>query len=242
MAIDYWQLTRDFKIGDSVQRFAPGTGGFALSPFTGRVTAVHRGLGVIDVQFPYGNERVFPDDVIRVDSRITGWLPPTLDQTYMSWDVAQDRKVNGSQGHWRTTELPSGFHVDLARLWSRGASEVVSYDEMWRRYAAQGAPDTSIRDEVGKFYLVASNLIQLLLQQQVRKEGAYWAASNRQYRATSGDLGSRKPSCPKCGSAMKKATYKMNKGARVRLFACPKDLFLIRQADLVGPTGEPVEW
>jgi hypothetical protein len=241
VAIDYWRLTKDYKKGDSVQRFAPGTGGFALSPFVGRVTAVHPGLGVLDVQFPYGNERVFPDDIIRVDSRITGWLPPTLDQTYMSWDVVKDRQAN-NHNHWRTTELPAGFHVDLARLWSRGASEVGAYDEMWRRYASQGAQDVAIRDEVGKFYLVASNLVQLLLQQTTRKTGAYWAASNRQYRATSGDLGTRKPACPKCGSSMRKATYKMDKGARVKLFACSKDLFLIRQADLVGPTGEPVEW
>lgn len=239
--IDYWQLTRDYKIGDSVQRFAPGTGGFSLSPFVGRVTAVHRGLGVLDVQFPYGNERVFPDDVIRVDARITGWLPPTLDQTYMSWDVVQDRKAN-NRNLWRTTELPPGFHVDLARLWSRGASEVGAYDELWRRYTAHGAQDAAIRDEASKFYLVSSNLVQLLLQQHTRKAGAYWAASNRQYRATSGDIGSRKPACPKCGSSMRKATYKMDKGARVRLFACPKDLFLIRQADLVGPEGEAVEW
>ena len=241
MAIDYWQLTKDFKIGDSVQRFAPGTGGFALSPFVGRVTTVHKGLGVLDVQFPYGNERVFPDDVIRVDSRITGWLPPTLDQTYMSWDVVQDRKAN-ERRLWRTTELPAGFHRDLAKLWSKGASEVAAYDDLWRVYASQGAADEAIRDEVGKFYLVASNLVQLLLRQTTRRTGAYWAASNRQYRATQGDLGTRKPSCPKCGTAMRKTTYKMDKGARVRLFACPKDLFLIRQADLVGPEGEPVEW
>ena len=241
MAIDYWKLTRDYKPGDSVMRYWPGRGGFGLSPFVGRVTTVHRGLGVLDVQFPWGNERVFPDDVVRVDSRITGWLPPTLDQTYMSYDVEQDRKVAGRK-LWRTTELPQGFHKDMAFLWAKGASEVLAYDELWKRYSMQGAQDPAIRDEVKKFYLVASNLVDLRISQHTQKTAAYWASSNRQYRATSGDIDTRKPSCPKCGTSMRKTTYKMDKGARVRLFACPKDLFLIRQADILGPEGEPVEW
>ena len=244
MAIDYWKLTRDFKTGDAVMRYWPGMGGFGLSPFLGRVTAVHRGLGVIDVQFPFGNERVFPDDVIRVEPRIQGWFPPTLDQTYMSQDVIQDRKVAG-QKLWKTTELPQGFHRDMAFLWAKGASEVLAYDELWRRYASQGAQDLDLRDEVKKFYLVASNLADLRITQHVyktAKTAAYWASSNRQYRATSGDLDTRKPGCPKCGTGMRRTTYMMEKGSRVRLFACPKDLFLLRQDDLLGPEGEPVGW
>jgi len=239
--IDYWKLTKDFKPGDTVQRYAPGQGGYSLSPFVGRVTAVHKGLGVLDVQFPYGNERVFPDDVVRVDSKMAEWLPPTLDQTYMSWDVARQKQA-AVQKNWRTTELPAGFHRDLAQVWSKGAHEVAAYDEMWLRYAKYGTDDSSMRDEIAKFYLVANNLANMFVTEFAAKSAAYWAAANRQYRATSSDLGSRKPGCPKCGTSMRKTTYKMEKGARVRLFACPKDLFLVRQADLLGPDGEPVEW
>jgi hypothetical protein len=211
-----------------------------MSPFTGKVTTVHRGLGVVDVQFPYGNERCFPDDIIKVDPRLTTWLPPTLDQTYMSWDVVKDRKAS-NVNQWRTTELPAGFHQDLAKLWSRSASEVGAYDELWKRYAS-AADDATIRDEISKFYLVAQNLGELRLQQHARKSAAYWAASNRQYRVTSQEFEGRKPGCPKCGTSMRKTTYKMAEGSRVRLFACPKDLFLVRQNDLLGPGGEPVEW
>lgn len=238
--IDYWKLTRDFKPGDTVQRFAPGPG-YAMSPFMGRVTAVHRGLGVVDVQFPYGVERVFPDDIVKVDPRLGVWLPPTLDQTYSTWDVAQQRTASGVK-QWRTTELPAGFHRDLAKLWSRSASEVAAYDELWRRYANVGANDDAMRDEVAKFYLVARNLFDYRVQQHAVKSAAYWAASNRQYRVTSQEHDTKRPSCPRCGTSMKKTTYKMAEGSRVRLFACPKDLFLVRQNDLLGPGGEPVEW
>jgi hypothetical protein len=241
--IDYWKLVKEYRVGDMVQRFAPGTGGYALSPFLGRVTAVHRGLGVLDVQWPYGNERVFPDDIVPVSPKSTSWFPPALlDQTYMSLDTERARQVWASASRlWRTTELPAGFHVDLARVWAKGASEVHAYDALYRKYGANAA-DEAVRDEVQKFYLLSHNMSELRIQQFAAKTAAYWAASNRQYRATSGDLGTRKPACPKCGKAMRKATYKMTEGKREHLFACPRDLFLIKQTDLLGPGGEPVEW
>jgi hypothetical protein len=242
--IDYWKLVREFKVGDVVQRFAPGTGGLALSPFVGRVTAVHRGLGVLDVQFPYGVDRIFPDDVVVVQPSVSNWLPPSLiDQTYVGLDTEKAREVWASSSKlWETTGLPAGFHRDLAQVWSKGANEVAAYDALWRRYATVGGNDTTMRSEIQKFYRVASNFVELRIQQHAAKTAAYWAAANRQYRATSGDIGTRKPACPKCGTGMRKTTYKMDKGARVRLFACPKDLFLLRQSDLLGPEGEPVEW
>jgi hypothetical protein len=34
----------------------------------------------------------------------------------------------------------------------------------------------------------------------------------------------------------------MSKGERHRLFACPKDLYLIKMDNLLGPDGNPVGW
>ena len=243
MSIDYWKLTKDFKDGDTVQRFVPGLGGLSLSPFAGAVTAVHRGLGVIDVQWPYGNERMFPDDIVRVNPQIAHYLPPTLDQSYSSFDIQEARKKWASESKlWRTTELPAGFHRDLAMLWTKGASEVTSYDDLWRKYTAFGATDEGIRDEVSKFYRVAANLAELRIQQHATKTAAYWVAQNRQYRMTAEELQGRKPFCPKCGKGMRKTTYKMAEGARHQLFACPKCLFLIKRDNLLGPEGQPVGW
>ncbi len=237
--IDYWKLTNDFEVGGTVQRFVPGLGGLSLSPFVGRVTAVHKGLGVVDVQWPYANERMFPDDIVRVDPRLGQYLPPTLDQTYSSYDTQKQARVN--QGHWRTIEVPPEFHRDLALLWSRKATDILAYDELWKRYASTVSDDI-LRSEVKRFYQVASNLVDLRIQQHAVKTAAYWVAQNRQYRVTSEEHESRKPFCPKCGTRMRKTTYKMDKGSRMRLFACPKDLFLIKQEHLLGPGGEPVEW
>jgi ribosomal protein S27AE len=236
--IDYWKLTKDFTPGSTVQKYMPGDPG-GLSPFVGRVTAVHRGLGCVDVQWPFGNERVFPDELVIVNPQLLRYLPPTLDQSYTSYDIIKGRKAG--EKLWRTVELPAGFHRDMASLWSKNASEVSAYDELWRKYSSL-AEDEAIRDEVGKFYLVARNLVDMRIQSMAAKSAAYWVAQNRQYRVTQEELGFKKPACPKCGKSMRKATYKMDKGAKHRLFACPKCMFLIKRESLLGPGGQPVEW
>jgi len=239
VTIDAQKLILDFKPGDSVQKYMPGDPG-GLSPFVGRVTSVHKGLGCMDVQWPFGVERVQPDEVVRINPALMRYLPPTLDQTYTSYDVEKGKQA--SLRLWRTVELPAGFHRDLAILWARKASEVSAYDHLWRKYTSAGADDDAIKDEVGKFYLVARNLIDLRIQMAVAKTAAYWVAQNRQYRVTQEELNVRKPCCPKCGTRMKKTTYKMEKGSKHRLWACPKDLHLIKQEHILGPGGEPVEW
>lgn len=241
--IDFWKLVKEFSQGDTVQRFAPGSGGFSLSPFVGRVTAVHRGLGVVDVQWPYGNERMSPDEVVRVDPKISAWLPPEFDQSYDSYDIqkARARWASASGPLWRGSNLPAGFYTEVARAWGKGANEVGAYDAAWHRFAAQGVADESLRAEVAKFYQVSARLGGLLTQ-QAGKSAAYWAAQNRQYRATQSELAGRKPSCPKCGTSMRRTTYKMDKGARMKLFACPRDLFLIKTEAILGPQGESVGW
>lgn len=240
--IDFWKLVKDFSQGDTVQRFAPGMG--ALSPFAGRVTAVHRGLGQVDVQWPYGNERMSPDEIVRVNPQIVPWLPPEFDQSYDSYDIQKARARWASvQGPlWRGSELPVGFYTEVAKQWSKGASEVGAYDAVWHRFAAQGVSDDALRSEVQKFYQVGSRLLDLRIRNHAIKAAAYWVAQNRQYRVSQAEINAKKPSCPKCGTSMRRTTYKMEKGARVRLFACPKDLYLLKSDALLGPQGEALGW
>ena len=234
--IDYWLLAKDFAQGDTVQQMDYTRG--ALSPFVGKVTAVHPGLGLLDVQWPFGNERVYPDDVVLVNPELTRYLPPTLNQSYSSYDTRQ-----ASVGEWRDRELPAGLFQDLASYWRKGANEVVAYDDLYRKYSSRSdLDDLILRSEVSKFYRVSAKLLDLRLETLARKTAAYWAAQNRQYRVSQQELQIKKPNCPRCGSSMRRTTYKMDKGARVKLFACPKDLYLIKQTSLLGPTGEPVEW
>lgn len=237
MAIDYWTLAKDFKPGDSVQRVLPGQG---VTPYTGRVQATLPGIGFVDVQWPFGSERVSPEELLRVDPQFGTYLPPSLNFSYFPGLDATKAASKGAQ-MWRSTELPPGFHKELAKAFNRGAGEIQAYDELWHRYASY-SDDDAIRDEVAKFYRFASNTLDLFLSAHAEKTAAYWTAQNRQYRATKSELASGCPNCPRCGSPMRKTTYKMAEGQRMRLFACPQDLYLIRQRDILGPGGDPVAW
>jgi hypothetical protein len=235
--IDYWKLTKDFAPGDYVQKYISSRS-VSLSPYVGRVTAVLHGIGFLDVQWPFDNERVSPEEVVKVNKEFASFLPPSLNFSYYP-GLEQLREASTSS--WRSTELPPGFHKELAKLFHKGAHEVQAYDELWHRFASF-SDDAALRDEVDKFYRFASNSIDLFLQEFIRKSATYWVGQNRTHRATKTEVSNRCPNCPRCGTAMRKATYKMAEGQRERLFACPKDLYLIKQADILGPGGEPITW
>ena len=239
MAIDYWQLSRDFRPGDLVQKFMPGRS--EVSPYTGRVIAVMHGIGFLDVQWPFGAERVSPEEVVKVNPEFARFLPPTLNTSYYPGYDAQPPKTAGAS-LWRTTEVPPGFHLRLARLFHGGVRPVKAYDALWHQF--RSADDEAMRDEVSKFYRVAFNLVTALILEQARKkDAAYWAGADRKYRATRDELASKKLGCPNCkGGPMRRATYKMQGGQRMKLLACTACMHLVKTSDVLGPDGEPVEW
>lgn len=231
MAIDYWKLVKDFSPGDMVQRIELGQG---LTPYMGRVINVMRGIGFLDVQWPFGSERVSPEELVRVSPDFHQYLPPTLTFSYFpGQDVAKMASTT-----WRTTEVPAGFHKELARLHYKGANEVQAYDELWHRYGSY-AEDEAIRDEVGKFYRFAFNALTMFLGEYARRTSTYWVSKDRTHRATQAEIQAGRPSCPKCGNAMRRTTYKMSEGQKMRLFACPHDLYLIKEDQILGPDGQP---
>jgi len=237
--IDYWKLTKDFAPGDVVQKYVPGQG--ALSPFAGKVTAVHKGIGFVDVQWPFGNERVSPEEVVRINPDLIRYLPPSLDQTYSAWDVEKGRRASMSKSLWRTASFSPNLYHDMAKLWTQGEGEVSTYDTLYRKYGSQ-VSDPDLRSEVQNFYLLGRNMMKARLAAHISKSAAYWYKQNRAYRATKEEITRRSVSCPKCGTPMRRTTYKMEKGQKARLFACPKDLFLIKIDSILGPGGEPVAW
>jgi hypothetical protein len=83
----------------------------------------------------------------------------------------------------------------------------------------------------------------MVVEQARKKDAAYWAATDRKYRATKTECASKRLSCPKCKEGpMRKATYKMEGGERVKLLACTACMHLVKQTDILGPDGSAVEW
>jgi hypothetical protein len=215
-----------------------------VSPYTGRVIAVLHGIGFLDVQWPFGAERVSPEDVLRVNPEFVRFLPPTLNSGYYpGWDARQPDALRTAKGKlWRTIEVPPDFHKHLARVFHTGANSIRAYDELWHRF--RNANDEAMRDEVSKFYRVAYNLVTaIVLEEARRKDAAYWAGSDRKYRATKTELASKRLACPNCKEGpMRRATYKMKGGERVKLLACTSCMHLVKTSDILGPDGKPTEW
>lgn len=242
--IDYWSLAKEFKAGNFVQKINPINGD--LSPYMGRVTAVLRGIGCLDVQWPFGNERVFPDDVVLVDPKYSRVLPPALlDQTLLTTEIEKARTASTSP--WKTQVIHPVLYVEMARYWHKGASEVIAYDDLYRKYGS-AIPEAAIRSEVGTFYRLGRNAGVALVASEAKRQGfqnreaAYWVAQNRTFRATDPEMKAGKPNCPRCANRMRRATYKMHKGSRVKLFACGKCLYLLDPTSIVGPDGQPHSW
>lgn len=236
--IDYWALAKDFAVGDYVQKYIPSRSG-NLSPYVGRVTSVLPAIGFLDVQWPFGNERVSPEELIRVNKEFSMFVPPMTNFSYYP-GLEQERAKMASKMPW-TYHLPIGFNEDLAASFHKGSDEVQTYDTLWHKYSSTVADET-IRKEVRSVYAFASNTTDLYFEGVARKTATYWVAQNRTHRATKSEVLNKCPNCPKCGTSMRKTTYKMAEGQKMKLFACPKDLYLIKQTDILGPGGEPVVW
>jgi hypothetical protein len=73
------------------------------------------------------------------------------------------------------------------------------------------------------------------------KSALYWAAKNRNYRATKAEVDGGKYACPKkChgegeeANYLRPANYKRQEGQSHRLLGCPSCLFLIKREDILG--------
>jgi len=231
--LDYWALAKDFHQGDAVQKINPVNG--SLGPYVGVIKHAHPGLGVLDIQWPFGVERIHPDEVVKVNPELMLHLPPTLNQVYGTWDT---RRLASARTSWYP--FPPGIYTDMAQAWHHGRGAVGVYDDLYRKYS--GLDDLVLRGEVSKFYTAAKVFGDYRVAHHAVRTASYWVAENRQYRVTADELDARKPRCPKCGTRMRKTTYKMKKGERHRLLACPKDLFLVKTTDMLGPDGKAVDW
>jgi hypothetical protein len=75
----------------------------------------------------------------------------------------------------------------------------------------------------------------LRVAQAFVKKSLYWAAKNRNYRATKAELDTGSYTCPKCKmGCLRPAAYKMRDGAREKLLGCPECMFLVKKCDIMG--------
>ena len=71
------------------------------------------------------------------------------------------------------------------------------------------------------------------------KKSLYWRARDRKYRVSREEKSGGHMRCPAkaCAGHLRKATYKMEDGRKVKLHACPECLFMIRASDIIDEGG-----
>lgn len=233
--VDYWSLTQNYRRGDVVFTYNALLG--ILETIPGLVTAVHPGIGFLDVEYPWGNERVSPEYLIRQNPENKQVLPSMVDTSYQSWDIDQSRLEDGTENGYSYAKPKVGFVT--ASMVNRLAA---IYDDIQRElFVAAGQCMHSNLNEV-QAYIALSKVagkqhsdwaIKAALQKiyyPVQKKALYWNAPGRIYKMTKGELDDGLPDCPNCHINMQKTHY----AKHTKLFVCPSCLFCIKPEEIDG--------
>lgn len=104
---------------------------------------------------------------------------------------------------------------DIVRLDEKGNPVIVPED-----YVPGGAGTVSVSGGPG-----------------LSRKALYWAARDRQYKATNEETSSSSFLCPRCKQPLSKATYRHVDGVSEKLFGCRDCLFLIDRSAILGVEG-----
>ena len=207
--IDYQMLTKKFKVGDKVQVIEPRGQG-TMAPI-GVVTAVHPGIGFVDVQFPTTHARVSPEELHLAESKEevgdTGADPAVFDRDYEDFEHVASLYMD------RVATL----HRDAHHFRAKGIGEMDAYQMLFRHHHSRYS-DHEVKSAVTAAYSDGQT-----------KDAMYWKEKGRQYCPSKAEISSGCFHCPRCKTEMKKTVYQKH----TKLYACPECLFLITPSDIL---------
>tara|TARA_B100000745_G_scaffold300398_1_gene254233 strand:+ start:16321 stop:17175 length:855 start_codon:yes stop_codon:yes gene_type:complete len=177
--VDVWKRIKDFEPGDLVSLLSDRNGDVLGA--VGQVTSVMDGIAFMDVEFPWGNRRVSPEEVVKVNPNTAKYLPPTTDSSYSSYDKTA-RMVHRLAGDYMHTQDQLTQAADTYKYNGFTTTETL------HALAAAQAPKHMINAAV--------------------KTALYWHGEGRQYRMNKGEIDDGLPNCPTCKCNMQKTTYK----------------------------------
>lgn len=202
--LDYQQRAAEFRVGDAVVPFGADT------HYAGRVVAVFPAIGMVDVEFSYGNKRYPVEELQRIRPSQPVISPMT-------------DSVPGGAG---TVPVPNGPYKNVNVIDRPLPTFDVSPSE--QAEAQKG------REDRIKASALASKLAGRVATAYTKK-AIYWNGADRKYRATNEETGTKVYMCPKCKDVvLRKAVYKRVEGQSERLFGCPSCLFLVKRDDITN--------
>lgn len=87
----------------------------------------------------------------------------------------------------------------------------------------------------------ARMIVGRLCRRELSRRGIYWAAPDRKYRATRGEVDGGSYGCPRCGEGLVRATVRKRDGRHEKILACWGCEFLVDPADVLNdPAAQEV--
>jgi len=123
--VDFQQRAREFEIGDLVYPFMSGN-----RDLMGRVVSVYPAIGMVDVQWPHGPERMPVEDLQRFDS--DEYQPPAVENDTVPGGRAT---VPVSSGVGRTASVPVSL-ASIARVSEAYVKKAIYWAAVDRKYRA----------------------------------------------------------------------------------------------------------
>lgn len=241
--IDWQQRSFDFPVGSFVYPFMSGESGLM-----GRVVAVYPGIGMVDVQWPHGSERVPVEELQRHEQEF--FIPPSVEDETVPGGVPE-----GPQATEPPKAPKQAAGKDTDRDWLPGGlgDETLPADVSSEQLAKgikvemEHTDDPAVAREITldhltedpRYYDKLETIEKHAAQRRVAegwvKRALYWASSDRKYKATDEESGSGTYLCPKCKKGtLRKAVYKRRGGQSEKLLGCSECLFLIKREDIIG--------
>jgi len=217
--VDYQARAAEFAVGDYVELPVFGRGN-RYAPLVGVITAVLDKIGFLDVETPYGNVRLSPEEVVpngRLD------LPATYlqDTSYSSWEIERARKIADRYAQNRLASVA----IKATELRKEGYSEMKTYDVL-SRVNAHSYGDHEVK----------AGVLFAFEAEPMTKTAIYWRAKGRRYMPSKKEVECGVFACPSCRSDLAQTHYKKH----TKLYVCRDCLFTIRPKDLLEP-GQDIE-
>jgi hypothetical protein len=217
---DYQARAREFAVGEYAHPI--GAGPMDI----GRISEVFPGIGMVQVEFPYGSRRYPVEDVEKIHPSNSPIIPTTTEN------------VPGG------TDVPSVSAGRPSTVTPEGSSETVSGKETTGQEGMTTGPDGGAPSatRTARTKLTAADrqiMADRILEAHIKK-ALYWHSADRNFRVNKAEFESGQYACPKCKEGpMKKAIYKMRGGQRHRLYICTNCTFVIKQDNIHTDHCEP---
>ena len=251
--IDWQQRSFDFPVGSYVYPFLSGN-----RDLMGRVVAIYPAIGMADVQWPHGSERVPVEELQRYEEE--NYIPPGVDDSTVPGGtpasvVKADGESDAPNLDKNGEPIPKVAETKGIHDWLPGGlGDGVSPDDVPADQLVKGikvemehTSDPNIARELAvdhltedpKYYDKLEVMEKKASTQRVAeawvKKALYWGSSDRKYKCSDAERSSGEYLCPRCRQAvLRKAVYKRRDGQSEKLLGCPNCLFLIKRTDIIG--------